>query len=68
MIAELGLAILWMAAALAVLQLVAGALALRPQGAGMVGVVRPVAVAQGVLVALAFAALISLFVTTDLSV
>jgi cytochrome c-type biogenesis protein CcmF len=68
MIAELGLAILWMAAALAVLQLVAGALALRPQGAAMVGVVRPVAVAQGLMVALAFAALVTLFVTTDLSV
>lgn len=68
MIAELGLAILWMAAALAVLQLVAGALALRPQGAAMLGVVRPVAVMQGILVALAFAALITLFVTTDLSV
>jgi hypothetical protein len=68
MIAELGLAVLWMAAALAVLQLVAGALALRPQGAAMRGVVRPVAVMQGVLVALAFAALITLFITTDLSV
>jgi cytochrome c-type biogenesis protein CcmF len=67
MIAELGLAVLWMAAALAVLQLVA-ALALRPQGAAMRGVVRPVAVMQGVLVALAFAALITLFITTDLSV
>ena len=30
MIAELGLAVLWMAAALAVLQLVTGGLALRP--------------------------------------
>ena len=30
MIAELGLAILWMAAALAALQLIAGALGLRP--------------------------------------
>jgi len=68
MIAELGLAVLWMAAALAVLQLVAGIIALRPQGAAMLGVVRPVAVMQGVLVALALGALIALFVTTDLSV
>ncbi|WP_353227572.1 heme lyase CcmF/NrfE family subunit [Novosphingobium sp.] len=68
MIAELGLAVLWMAAALAVLQLVAGAIALRPEGRALVGLVRPVAVMQGVLVLVAFAALISLFVSTDLSV
>ena len=68
MIAELGLAILWMAAALAALQLVAGGLALRPQGAQIAGLVRPVAVMQGVLVLISFGALIMLFVTTDLSV
>jgi len=68
MIAELGLAMLWMAAALAVLQLVAGALALRPATAALAGVVRPVAMLQGVLVACAFASLITLFLTTDLSV
>ena len=68
MIAELGLAVLWMAAALAVLQLVAGILALRPEGRQIAGLVRPVAVMQGVLVAAAFAALITLFLTTDLSV
>ncbi len=72
MIAELGLAMLWMAAALAALQLVAGALALRPapaqHSAQLGGVVRPVAMLQGVLVAAAFAALIALFLTTDLSV
>lgn len=68
MIAELGLAVLWMAAALAVLQLVAGIIALRPNGQAIVGMVRPVAVMQGVLVAIAFASLITLFVQTDLSV
>ncbi|NML92782.1 heme lyase CcmF/NrfE family subunit [Novosphingobium olei] len=68
MIAELGLAVLWMAAALAVLQLVAGVLALRPEGRQIAGLVRPVAVMQGVLVAAALAALITLFLTTDLSV
>ncbi len=68
MIAELGLAMLWMAAALAVLQLVAGALALRPATAQLAGIVRPVAMLQGVLVAAAFACLITLFLTTDLSV
>jgi cytochrome c-type biogenesis protein CcmF len=68
MIAEIGLALLWMAAALAALQLVAGGLALRPEGKQIAGLVRPVAVMQGVLVLIAFAALIMLFVTTDLSV
>ena len=68
MIANLGLAALWLAAALAALQLVAGALALRGQGADLGGLVRPVAVVQGLLAALAFAALIVLFCQTDLSV
>lgn len=68
MIAELGLAALWLAAALAGLQLIAGALALTPRGASLAGVVRPVAVVQGLLALLAFAALIYLFAVTDLSV
>ncbi len=68
MIAELGLAALWLAGALAALQLIAGALALAPGGAGMAGVVRPAAVVQGVLAAVAFAALMTLFWQTDLSV
>jgi cytochrome c-type biogenesis protein CcmF len=68
MIAELGLALLWLAAALAALQLVTGALALRPEGRALAGLVRPVAVMQGVLVLAAFAALVWLFVSTDLSV
>ena len=68
MIAELGLALLWMAAALAALQLIVGGLALRPEGQQLGALVRPVAVVQGVLVLGAFAALVLLFVTTDLSV
>jgi len=68
MIAELGLALLWMAAALAALQLVVGSLALRAEGRALAGMVRPVAVMQGLLVLAAFGALITLFVTTDLSV
>ena len=68
MIAELGLAMLWMAAALAVLQLVAGVLSLRPSGEALAGVVRPVAVVQGLLCGASFLALIWLFLTTDLSV
>jgi cytochrome c-type biogenesis protein CcmF len=68
MIAELGLAALWLAAALAALQLLAGALSLTSRGEGLAGVVRPVAIVQGVLCAVAFVALILLFIQTDLSV
>ncbi|HQS95226.1 MAG TPA: heme lyase CcmF/NrfE family subunit [Novosphingobium sp.] len=68
MIAEIGLAVLWMAAALAVLQLFAGFSALRPSGQVLVGVVRPLAVIQGLLVGISFLCLISLFLETDLSV
>jgi len=68
MIAEFGLAALWLAAALAALQLLAGALALTPNGGRLAAVVRPAAVVQGLLCATAFAALIWLFAQTDLSV
>lgn len=68
MLAELGLALLWMAAALAVLQIVVGVMALRPGGAVVAGVVRPVAAVQGMLCGLSFAVLILLFLRTDLSV
>ncbi len=68
MIAEFGLAALWFAAALAALQMVAGWLSLRSQGSAMAAVVRPVAVVQGLLAAIAFAALIAVFMRTDLSV
>src|SRR5688572_1983789 len=68
MIAEAGLAALWLAAALSLLQLALGAAALRPGGEALLGVVRPVAVAQGALAAIAFLTLIWLFLRTDLSV
>jgi len=68
MIAEAGLAALWLAAALSLLQLFLGIAALRPGGEGLLRAVRPVAVAQGVLAALAFLILIWLFLRTDLSV
>ncbi len=68
MIAELGLAALWLAAALAMLQLLAGALALREGGAQLASLVRPAAIVQGVLAITAFAALVYLFAVTDLSV
>lgn len=68
MIANLGLAALWLAAALAALQLVAGILAFGSRGASLGEVVRPVAVMQGLLASLAFVALVVLFCQTDLSV
>ncbi len=68
MIAELGLAALWLAAALAALQLIAGSLGLTARGQTLAGVVRPVAVVQGLLALVAFAALVVLFCQTDLSV
>ena len=68
MIATLGLAALWLAAALAVLQLVGGALALRANGNPLVAALRPVAMIQGMLASLAMLCLIVLFCQTDLSV
>ena len=47
MFAELGLAMLWLAGALALLQLVAGGFALTARGRELAGIVRPVAVVQG---------------------
>ncbi|HEY0027835.1 MAG TPA: heme lyase CcmF/NrfE family subunit [Allosphingosinicella sp.] len=68
MIAETGLAALWLAAAMSLLQLLFGIAALRPAGAELLRAVRPVAVAQALLVGLAFLLLIQLFLRTDLSV
>jgi cytochrome c-type biogenesis protein CcmF len=67
MIAEAGLAALWLAAGLAAYQFVLMLLALRSQ----VDVVRPmraVAVAQGVLTLVAFAMLLMVFARSDMSV
>jgi cytochrome c-type biogenesis protein CcmF len=71
-IAEAGLAALWLAAALSLLQLGFGVAALRG-GAGsaataLARAVRPIAAGQAVFVALAFLLLIQLFLRTDLSV
>ena len=68
MIAELGLAALWLAAALAALQLAGGVLAFTRGGAPLSGAVRPVAIAQGLLALAAFIALVLVFAETDLSV
>ncbi|QWC57726.1 heme lyase CcmF/NrfE family subunit [Erythrobacter sp. 3-20A1M] len=68
MIANLGLAALWLATALCVLQLVTGALGMRAEGDDIARLVRPAAIVQGGLVAVAFLSLIYVFAITDLSV
>jgi len=68
MIAEGGLAALWLAAALSLLQLLVGAMSLRAGGERLAVAVRPAAAAQGVLAAISFLMLIWLFLRTDLSV
>ncbi|MEQ1497871.1 MAG: heme lyase CcmF/NrfE family subunit [Novosphingobium sp.] len=68
MIATLGLAALWLAAALAALQLLGGLLVLRSAENPLAAVLRGLAAVQGGLVALSFACLIWVFVETDLSV
>lgn len=69
MIAEIGLAALWLAAALAVLQLAGGMLALRGgTDSEIAALTRPAAILQGGLVAIAFAMLLWVFAITDLSV
>ena len=67
MIAEAGLAALWLAAGLAALQLVLMVGVLRA-GADSGRAMRSVAVVQGGLTLIAFAALLLVFATTDLSV
>ncbi len=69
MIAELGLAALWLAAALAGLQTIAGFLAVRAgQPTELGALIRPAAVVQGVFAGLSFCALLYVFAITDLSV
>ena len=67
MIAEAGLAALWLAAALAALQL-ALACGFGGEQGRSVAAVRAVALAQGLLALTAFAALIALFLRSDMSV
>ncbi|QUT07411.1 heme lyase CcmF/NrfE family subunit [Sphingobium phenoxybenzoativorans] len=68
MIAEAGLAALWLAAALAFLQLALAWFGLVGGKDDLLSAMRPVAVAQGVLTAAAFLLLITLFVQSDMSV
>lgn len=68
MIAEFGMAALWIAAALALLQFALGTLSLRGQSASYAAAVAPVAVAQAILCGLALLTLIILFLRSDMSV
>jgi cytochrome c-type biogenesis protein CcmF len=67
-IAEFGLAALWLAAALAGLQLVAGVMGVRNEGDAIARLARPAALVQALLCGLAFLTLLWLFARTDLSV
>jgi cytochrome c-type biogenesis protein CcmF len=67
LLAEFGLAALWLAAALAVLQLLLSALALRGNGEALAAV-RPIAIVQGALAIVAMAMLIAVFWRSDMSV
>ena len=68
MIAEAGLAALWFAAALAALQLLFAAIAIRKNRDDLMAAVRPVAMVQGALAALSMTLLIVLFLRSDMSV
>ncbi len=68
MIAEAGLAALWLAGALAALQLVMAAIGIARDRDDVAAAVRPVAIVQGLLALLAMALLIELFLGSDMSV
>jgi cytochrome c-type biogenesis protein CcmF len=67
-IAEAGLALLWIAFGLAALQLALGSVAVWKQHANPAKNVRPIAIVQGAATAFSFALLILVFLRTDLSV
>ena len=68
MIAEAGLAALWFAAALALAQLVLGALATSAARADMRASIAPVAIVQALFAVIAFFCLIAVFMRSDMSV
>jgi cytochrome c-type biogenesis protein CcmF len=68
MIAEAGLAAIWFAGALALLQLTLAAIGVARPSAGLLPALRPVAVVQGGLAALAMALLVAVFWRSDMSV
>ena len=68
MIAEAGLAAIWLAASMALLQFITGLTLLRAGAGQLVPLIKPAAYMQGVLCTFAFFALMWLFYVTDLSV
>ena len=68
MIAEAGLAAIWLAASMALLQFIAGLTLLRAGAGQLVPLIKPAAYMQGALCTFAFFALMWLFYVTDLSV
>jgi cytochrome c-type biogenesis protein CcmF len=68
MMAEAGLAALWLAAAMALLQLVGGLTLLRGGAGQLTPLIKPAAMVQGALCVFSFFALMWLFYITDLSV
>ena len=68
MTAETGLIALWLAAALASMQLALSAMVIRRSDDALAAAVRPVAIVQGGLALLAMIALIRVFLTSDMSV
>ncbi len=68
MIGEIGLAFLWLAGVLAALQFGLSAFGIRLDRADFLGAVRPVAIAQGALVAASFWCLVIVFLQSDMSV
>lgn len=68
MMAEIGLAALWFAAALAAMQLLLASLAVKRGDDMLAAAVRPVAIVQGGLSLLAMTALIGVFLQSDMSV
>ena len=68
MIAEAGLVALWLAASMALLQLIAGLTLLRSGTGQLAPIIKPAAYVQGALCIFAFFALMWLFYVTDLSV
>ncbi len=68
MTAETGLIALWLAAALAAMQVALAVIAIRRSDDTLAAAVRPVAIVQGGLALLAMAALIRVFLNSDMSV
>ena len=68
MIAEAGLAAIWLAASMALLQFIAGLTLLRAGAEQLAPLIKPAAYMQGALCTFAFFALMWLFYITDLSV